>query len=83
MARYEYKVVPFIGEIRGGTFDKHNAQTVSNQLEDLIQDHAEEGWEFCSVEKVDIEVQPGCLGRVLGHSAEYLNFDQVIFRRED
>jgi len=36
---------------------------------------------FNSIEKVGIEVQPGCLGGLFGVNAIYLNFDQIIFRR--
>jgi len=79
--RYRYQVVPFIGAVRSGFFSSDNAATVSAQLQNLIERHAQHGWEFYSVEKVDIEVSPGCLGRLLGQSASYITFDQVIFRQ--
>lgn len=78
---YSHKVVPFIGVIRGGVFSKENARTVSSQLQTVVDEHVREGWEFYSIEKVGIEVQPGCLGGLLGIKATYLNFDQIIFRR--
>jgi hypothetical protein len=81
MTAYRYQVVPFIGVIRGGTFTKENAQTVSSQLQEVIDAQVRQGWEFYSVEKVAIEVQPGCLGGLLGQKTSYINFDQVIFRR--
>lgn len=81
MSAYSYVVVPFIGVIRGGTFSKENARTVSSQLQSVIEEHVRQGWEFYSVEKVGIEVQPGCLGGLLGQKTAYINFDQVVFRR--
>lgn len=76
----QYAVVPFIGTIKTGFFSNDNARTVSDQLQAVINDHAKKGWEFVSVEKVDIEVKPGCLGSLLGQRASYISFDQVVFR---
>ena len=81
MASHSYLVVPFIGVIRRGIFSKENAQTVSGQLQAVIDGRLREGWEFYSIEKVGIEVQPGCLGGLLGLKAAYINFDQIVFRR--
>ena len=79
MPTYEYFVVPFVGRIKANTAE--NAQTVSAQLQSVIDHYAKNGWEFYSIEKVGIEVKPGCLGALFGQSATYLNYDQVIFRR--
>ena len=81
MMRYQYHVVPFIGQIKGGKFSNANAQTVSKQLQDVIGRTVERGWEFYSIEKVGIEVQPGCLGVFIGGKSSYVNFDQIIFRQ--
>jgi hypothetical protein len=81
MAQYRYHVVPFIGQIRSGTFSSDNAQTVSSQLSSLIDGEVQQGWEFYSIEKVGIEVKPGCLAGLLGASTSHIDFDQVIFRR--
>jgi hypothetical protein len=81
VATYDYYAVPFIGRIDGGTFSSDNAQTVSTQLQAVIDDHVQHGWEFYSIEKVGIEVRPGCLGAFLSQKAVYINFDQIIFRR--
>ena len=80
--KYRYRVVPFIGTMRTGLFSLDSALTVSTQLQTLIEQHANEGWEFYSVAKVGIQVTPGCLGQLLGQRNSYVSFDQVIFRRE-
>ena len=61
-AHYRFHVLPFIGTIRSGFFTNDNAQTVSGQLQSLIDHYTQQGWEFYSVEKVDIQVNPGCIG---------------------
>jgi len=80
--RYRYQVVPFIGTIKTGLFSSDNAQTVSGQLQSLIEHHARHGWDFYSLEKVNIKIEPGCFGQLLGQGASYISFDQVIFRQD-
>ncbi len=54
---------------------------MSKQLQDVIARTVESGWESYSIEKVGIEVQPGCLGVFIGLKSSYVNFDQIIFRQ--
>jgi hypothetical protein len=78
MARYRYAVVPFIGRIKGS----QSAGEVANQLQSLIDQHSNQGWELHEVTNVNIEVRPGCLASLFGGQASYMRFDQVIFRQE-
>ncbi|HHE72344.1 MAG TPA: DUF4177 domain-containing protein, partial [Chloroflexi bacterium] len=55
--RYQYHVVPFMGQIKAG---KEGAQNVAQQLQELINHYAEQGWEFHRIDRVQIAVQPGC-----------------------
>ena len=77
MAKYEYKVVPFIGRIKR----KQSAADVSAQLEAVIDSYASEGWELYQMADVNIEVSPGCLAGLFGGKQSYVRFDQLIFRR--
>ena len=81
MQKYCYKVVPFIASISGGYFSKDNADTASSQLQSLIDEFVADGWEYYRMDKIDIEVKPGCLGSVFGASARYITYDQAIFRK--
>jgi hypothetical protein len=74
----EYQVVPFIGKIKG----KQTATDVSKQLEILINEREKNGMEFVQLGAVNIEVQPGCLGGLLGASETYTRFDMAIFKRK-
>lgn len=76
---FQYKVVPFRGHAKGGL----NATDVAKQLEAIIQQHAAQGWEFCQLSDVNIEVQPGCIAGLFGAEVQYARFDQVIFRASD
>jgi hypothetical protein len=77
----DYLVVPFIGRINTGFFSAENAETVSRQLQSLINQHSQQGWEFHSITKVGVEVAPGCLASLFGAKTSHITFDQAIFRR--
>ena len=79
--KYEYLVVPFAGSIHAGMFSTEGAHTVTAQLQAIVDEYAQQGWEYCSLAKVNIEVQPGCLGSLLGQSASYITSDQIVFKR--
>jgi hypothetical protein len=78
MPKYQYRVIPFIGAINSG----QTASDVSQQLEAEINRHAAQGWEFWTLNDVNIQVNPGCLAGLLGAKASYMAFDQLVFRRE-
>ena len=76
--RYRYRVIPFIGQSKGSI----SPSEVASQLENVISEHAVDGWEFYQLSDVNIEVQPGCLAGLFGAKTQYMRFDQVIFRTE-
>lgn len=78
MPTIQYKVVPFIGKIKANG----SALEVATQLQAAINQIATDGWEFHSFNDVNIEVQPGCLPGLLGAKAAYVQFDQLVFKRE-
>jgi len=73
----KYRVLPFIGKIKGS----QSAKDVSDQLEVLLNQGAKEGWEFVQINNVNIEVQPGCLAGIFGAKADYVRFDMAVFRQ--
>jgi hypothetical protein len=81
--KYEYRVLPFIGQMKSGLFGVvvQSAGEVSKQLESLINQQAREGWEFVTLNDVNIEIKPGCLAGLFGGKTAYLPFDQIVFRR--
>jgi hypothetical protein len=77
----DYLVIPFIGKIKSGFLSSENAETVSRQLQSLISQYSQQGWEFQNIAKINIEVSPGCLASLFGATTSYVTFDQVVFRR--
>lgn len=74
--KYEYKVIPFIGQNKGIL----SAADVARQLETAINEQIARGWEFQQLSDVNIEVQPGCISGLFGAKVQYVRFDQLIFR---
>jgi hypothetical protein len=80
--KYEYKVVPFIGKLKSGLFGSvQDAGEVSTQLAGVINQHADQGWEFVALNDVNIEIKPGCLAGLFGSKTAFVPLDQVIFKR--
>lgn len=74
---YRYRVLPFQGQIKAGAA----VSAVSAKLESAINQEASQGWEFCTLNSVNIEVSPGCLAGLFGARTAYIAYDQLIFRR--
>lgn len=74
----KYRVIPFIGKIKSS----QSAKDVSDQLEVLINQGAQLGWEFVQINNVNIEVQPGCLAGIFGAKADYVRYDMAVFRKD-
>lgn len=55
---------------------------VSKQLQGTIAREAVDGWEFYQLNSVNIEVSPGCIASLFGAKVDYMQFDQLIFRRQ-
>lgn len=74
---FKYRIIPFIGKIKSN----ETAVQVSDQLEGVINQGAQEGWEFDQLNSVNIEIKPGCLSSLFGRKSDYTRFDMVIFKK--
>lgn len=71
----KYKVIPFVASI-----DQHKGTSkhVAEQLEDVIKNYTDQGWEYIRLESVSTYVQPdaGCFG--FGSKPGYNTTNQMI-----
>jgi hypothetical protein len=51
MVQYGRKVVPFSVQVMSG----QSAKEVSRQRQQVINKHAKQGWEFCTLDDVNIK----------------------------
>ncbi|MDC8002734.1 hypothetical protein POV27_01600 [Aureisphaera galaxeae] len=75
----EYKVVPFVASIDRA---KNTQKQVAEQLEDLIQNQTNLGWEYVRLESVTSFVNPinGCFG--IGAQPGFTTHRQMaVFRK--
>jgi len=74
----EYKVKPF----RGGITRNDSSATVAEQLQQIIDKGASEGWEYVSMESVETNVAPtsGCFG-FGGQPGFIMSFQVLVFKR--
>lgn len=74
----EHMVVPFTSiQYMGG----QTAQVAARQLQDLINTHSVQGWEFYRMDSITYVESPGCLASLLGQKSVMGRIDVVIFRR--
>ncbi len=74
----EYKVVPFHPTV---TDIKSSAQA-AKELEELIQNIANQGWKFDSLESMTTEIKPtGCASLLSGGRTENTHIQLVIFSK--
>ena len=75
----KYKVVPFTAFLDQ---KKETDKAVANQLENLIQQYSDQGWEYVRLESVSTYIQPdsGCFG--LGAKPGYMSsYQMVVFSK--
>ena len=76
----EYKVVPFFASINQ---QKQNTNDVANQLESLVKQYADLGWDYVRLESVSTYIQPdnGCFG--LGAKQGFMaTYQMVVVSKE-
>ena len=74
----EHLVVPFASiQNMGG----QTGQIAAKQLQDLINTHSLQGWEFYRMDTITYVENPGCLASLFGQKAVMGRVDVVIFRR--
>jgi hypothetical protein len=82
---YEYKVVPFLGQVELQQAKKSASQEVAEQLAQLINSETKAGYEFNQLNTVNMVVSdnPGCFAGLFGARAseKLMQFDMLIFRR--
>lgn len=60
----------------------HQGNEAASYLESLVNQWAEQGWEFLRVDAIGVQVQPGCLMGLFGQSSTPTIYYVITFRRE-
>jgi len=79
---YKYRVTAFQAKVLDR--DKDKGEKIRTQLEELLAEHANDGWEFVGQYDFTYDVaQTGCFGGATGKKAQETQvIKQLVFRRE-
>jgi len=79
--KYEYKVTAFNAEVLDK--DKDKITKIRDQLQDEMETHSNDGWEFDSQLTFGYTVkETGCFGGSTGKEASSGTLYQLVFKRE-
>ncbi len=80
MANYQYKMVQIPPNV-SVQMKSAKGQEAAVYLQQVVNSHAQEGWEFYRVDGVGVQENPGCFGSAFGQqSVQYLVY-VITFRR--
>jgi len=51
-------------------------------MESVVNQMAEQGWEFYRVDSIGVQLEPGCLGALLGQKAAERAYYVITFRKQ-
>lgn len=78
---YVYRMVQLPPTIAVAEKD-HEGNEAAKYLQEMVNAEAANGWEFYRVDPIGVQVQPGCLGGLLGRkTVEYTHY-VVSFRSQ-
>jgi hypothetical protein len=74
---YRYKTLPFIGENKNSL----DPNLIADQLNKAINLNSIDGWEFYTINNVNIYVEAGCFSAMFGAKSYEKRFDMLVFRK--
>ncbi len=60
----------------------HKGNEAAVYLENVVNKHASDGWEFQRIDSIGVQVQPGCMGATTGGKTENSSYYVITFRKE-
>jgi hypothetical protein len=79
---WEYKVYPLPTNLAASRKRGQSPEeAVAQILQELLNTHAGQGWEYFRAETLYVSELPGCLGGMFGKSSSAASYNFLIFRR--
>jgi hypothetical protein len=79
-APYDYKMVEVAPRLAFDKGEKTKGRLAA-YLEEIVNQHASQGWEFYRVDSMSKTIHPGCLGALFGERSRAIMYYVVTFRR--
>lgn len=77
---YTYKMVQVPPNITVNA-KQHKGSEAAAYLQGIVNEMAEQGWEFYRVDPIGVHVQPGCLAALLGQKEVATTYHVISFRK--
>jgi hypothetical protein len=77
---YQYLMVQVPSNL-GVKSSSYQGNEAAQFLQNVVNHHAAQGWEFYRVDKLGIVTTPGCLAALFGAKQLQMEFSVVTFRR--
>lgn len=78
---YTYKMVQIPPNISVDA-KKHKGSEAAHYLEQVVNQHAKQGWEFQRVDSIGVETTVGCLASLFGQKGTFSHYHVITFRRQ-
>lgn len=79
--KYTYKMVQVPPNIEVQA-KNHKGSEAAIYLQNIVNAHAEEGWEFHRIDSIGVQMTAGCLAALFGKKTEVTRYYVISFRRE-
>jgi len=79
--RYEYRMVQIPPNVSVAA-KKHKGNEAAAYLQEVVDTHAQDGWEFYRIDSIGVETTPGCLAGLFGQKATLSHYHVISLRRE-
>lgn len=77
---YTYKMVQIPPNIEVKA-SKHKGNEAAIYLQNVVNEHAEEGWEFYRVDSIGVSVKGGCFDALMGKKDSMGSYYVISFRK--
>jgi len=79
--KYEYRMVQIPPNVAVDAA-KHKGNEAAAYLQEVVNTHAKDGWEFYRIDRIGVVTKPGCLDGLVGKKDELNHYYVISFRRE-
>lgn len=77
---YQYQMVQVPPNIQIQAKEQRGNEAAT-YLQNVVNSHSKEGWEFYRVDPIGVSVQPGCLASLLGQKEQITTYYVITFRK--
>lgn len=60
---------------------QHKGNEAAAYLENIVNKHAQDGWEFYRIDEVGVKTQPGCLAALFGNKGDFNTYYVITLRK--